>query len=155
VSDGIDLTRHNGRCGVTEATIDGSGNDAFFETGGALVPQDSDTQRDFYDARSDGGFPGGTLAGACEGELCRAPFAAPPSLGPVTSSAAVGDGNLAAGPVATVITKPPVKKLTRAQRLAKALRVCRTKHNKKRRRRCEVQRRREFRAHPAEKRGNR
>ena len=37
--------------------LDASAGDVFFHTSDSLVPQDSDSQFDVYDARVDGGFP--------------------------------------------------------------------------------------------------
>ena len=114
-----------------------SGSDVFFVTRERLVPEDQDDLLDVYDARQSGGFER-TAGASCEGEGCRGSlseargiFGAPAS---VTFS---GAGNLA--PAAAM--KPVVKAraLTRAQKLAKALKGCRREKSKKKRVECEKQ----------------
>jgi hypothetical protein len=57
------------------------------------------------------------------------------------SASSSGQGNLLApGP------KPAVKPLTRAQKLAKALKRCRSKHRKRKRASCEALARKQYRA---------
>jgi hypothetical protein len=60
------------------------------------VPQDTDGDLDFYDARVGGGFPEPPLpAPPCSGDSCQGPpSVAPPGADPV-SSAFRGAGNLA------------------------------------------------------------
>ncbi len=82
---------------------DESGRDVFFTTVDSLVPQDTDTQQDIYDARVEGGFPApagrpGCVEDACQGPLST-PFAAPAAGG---SALLAGGGNLT--PAAS---KPP------------------------------------------------
>jgi hypothetical protein len=50
------------------ASADGS--NAFFMTHSQLVPQDTDSSADIYDARIDGGFPGAAESSACLGDTC-------------------------------------------------------------------------------------
>ena len=64
--------------------MDESGSDVFFFTTDPLVPQDTDTQAGWYDARAGGGFPApvsppGCEGGACQGDLSATPF--PPTAG--------------------------------------------------------------------------
>ncbi len=100
-----------------------SGDDVFFETRSQLVPQDTDEQFDIYDARVGGGFPNPPApAPACVGESCKAaPVGGPAGQAP-GSAGVSGVGNIMPSPAAVVVKS---KSLTRAQRLAAALRVCR------------------------------
>jgi hypothetical protein len=114
---------------------DESGRDVFFSTSDSLVPQDTDTQASWYDAREAGGFPAPAPPPACVGDPCQGPLSATPST-PSAGSTGIAEGNLAP-PVSKLVVKP--KPLTRAQQLAKALKACRAKHNKHRRAVCESQ----------------
>jgi hypothetical protein len=106
--------------------VDASGQNVFFTTEAQLVGQDKDELSDLYDARVDGGFPAPKV-NECVGEACQGAPSAPP--GPVMpgSLSPSGQGNLAPLP-AVKSTTPPPKPLTRAQKLAKALKAC-TKDN--------------------------
>jgi hypothetical protein len=116
--------------------VDPSGGDVFFTTADQLVPQDAESQMVLYDAREEGGFPAPLLAPGCVGETCRGTPAAAPMFATPSSATFSGSGNL----------PPPVKAvvLTRAQKLAKALKACRTKHNKHKRVVCERQARKRY-----------
>ena len=60
--------------------LDESGEDVFFGTAESLVPHDTDTQRDTYDARIGGGFPTPAEVLTCEDEMgCRPPISAAPA----------------------------------------------------------------------------
>ena len=121
----------SGTSGVDSSFFDASlsGNDVFFETAAQLVGQDTDRKLDIYDARVGGGFPSVSSSVPCAGDACKAPPAvSAPGQAPGSSSF-VGPGNPAAvagGPAARV------RVLTRAQRLAKALRVCEKQRRKRR-----------------------
>jgi hypothetical protein len=112
---------------------DESGGDVFFFSSDSLVPQDTDTQASWYDARVGGGFPAPVSPAGCEGEACQGSLSATPSLTAANSTTAEG-GNLA-----PPVSKPVVTPLTRPQKLAKALKACRAKHNKRKRASCETQ----------------
>jgi hypothetical protein len=116
-----------------------SGDDAFFLTAAKLRPEDFDASLDLYDARVC------TQASPClpvpqaspppcaTGESCKpAPLPQPPIFGAPSSATFSGAGNVTAEsrPVAAH------KSLTRAQRLARALRACHRKHGKRERARC-------------------
>jgi hypothetical protein len=128
--------------------VSGDGANVFFVTEDALVPTDTDTQFDIYDARictaeSPCVKPPPPASPPCLGEACHGiPAAAPSLLTPGTVSFN-GAGNL-------VSAAPAVKQksLTRAQKLAKALTSCRKKykHSRKRRAACEKQADRAYRA---------
>jgi Tol biopolymer transport system component len=112
-----------------------SGSDVFFLTAAPLALQDVDTGPDIYDARvcADAApclaSPGTPRAACSTTESCKAPPSPqPPILGAPPSATFSGSGNLP--PAAHA---PPVKRsLTRAQKLARALRACRKKPKKKR-----------------------
>ena len=134
---------------------DATGANVFFTTADQLVPQDTDTQVDYYDARictaSDPCItqPPPPLP-PCQGEACHGIPAAAPSLltpGSVTFS---GAGNLSP-PVSKPAVRP--RSLTRAQKLARALKACRTRHNKRKRATCEKQARKQY--APVKKKGKR
>lgn len=113
-----------------------SGQDVFFVTGQQLVGQDDDTLVDMYDARVDGGFPAPAKppAPCVETTVCRG--AGPPAttFGTPGSELTSGAGNLTA-PVKESVkpAKPkPKKKLTRRQKLERALSQCGKRPPKKR-----------------------
>lgn len=133
ISDGHDASMLINSPAVELVGLDASGEDVFFMTADALVPQDTNTQQDVYDARVDGGFPAPVSPAECEGEACQNSLSATPS--PLTAgSTTIGGG----GNVAQVAPKPVVKALTRAQKLSKALKACRVKHSKRKRAGCEA-----------------
>jgi|GEM_PF-281681 len=133
-----------------EATPDGSS--VFFVSESQLLPQDTDTAFDIYDARICTGVapcltPPTLAPPACgEAETCR-PAQPPQPIpgGPSGSATFSGPGN-ATPPTAAgqqvkgskAGTKPAVKPLTRAQKLANALKACKRLHAKKKRRACEA-----------------
>jgi hypothetical protein len=124
-----------------------SGTDAFFFTTASLVPQDTDTQAGWYDARVGGGFPAPASTSGCAGDACQGSLGAAPSLPGAGGSSTAAGSNVspAAGKPAT----PKAKVLTRAQQLTKALKACHVKKNRGRRRSCEVTARRRYGAKPA------
>lgn len=100
-----------------------SGNDVFFATSSALVPQDIDGAYDIYDARVGGGFPVSTPAAPCQGESCQPPPSTPPATPVAGTVTFVGPGNPAPGHV-TVKTIAKIKLLKRTVKGTKiALRV--------------------------------
>jgi hypothetical protein len=130
-----------------------SGEDVFLQTREALVTGDHDQLVDVYDARAGGEPPLPVqpveCVQACQGTLPAAPtFAAP-------GSAALSEpgSSTAAAPVA-VSVKPRAKPLTRAQKLATALRACRSK-TKSKRRGCEAQAKKRYGAKPKAKKTSR
>jgi DNA-binding beta-propeller fold protein YncE len=129
-----------------------SGNDAFFLTDQALLSSDTDHAYDLYDARVCG--PSGCLKPpvpvppCANEEACRPSRTPPPSPGgsPTTSTGGLA-GN--AGTVETrgeKVGKKPTVKLTKKQKLERALRSCRKRYkkNKKRRLSCERSARRAY-----------
>jgi WD40-like Beta Propeller Repeat len=110
-----------------DASEDGSS--VFFTTRQQLTPGDTDQEADLYDARVDGGvvIPGAT---ACTGTGCQGLPLAPPVFEVPPTVTFAGVGNFPAPP--KVVAKP----LTRAQKLAAALKVC-AKRPKKQRASCQ------------------
>ncbi len=136
----------SGRSSAASSFGDASadGNDVFFLTAQPLVSQDRDENRDLYDARVLGGLAAqnpSPPAAACVGEACRAASGSPPVFGVSSSAALAGAGNLA--PSATGVAVPRGRSLTRAQKLARALKAC-AHGPRKRRRVCQAQARRQF-----------
>jgi len=103
--------------------VSASGGDVFFRTGDQLVPGDTDTDIDFYDARIDGGFPAPVMEAGCVGDACQGSASSPPAFGVPSSVAFSGGGNLAPLPVSGPVVVQ-AKALTAAQKLARALKVC-------------------------------
>lgn len=130
-----------------------NGDNVFFFTRQSLVGQDQDLNADIYDARVDGGIAAQNPPAPpapCPGEACLGASGAAPVLGaPSTDATFSGGGNLTPALTPPVST-PATKSLTRAQKLAKALKAC-EKKPKKRRAACEKQARKQY--APAKKKG--
>ncbi len=122
-----------------------SGDDVFFLTASRLVPQDSDTALDVYDAHvcseaSPCIAPAASAPPCTTADSCRAaPLPQPSLFGAPPSATFSGAGNLP--PPAG---KPASKPLTRAQKLAKALKACHKKKNRRKRAACESQTRKSY-----------
>ena len=97
----------------------GSGRDVFFSTQDRLVPQDTDTLLNIYDARENGGFPAPLSATGCSGDACQGSLGASPLLPSLGGSATQSGGENVTLPVSKPVVKPKAKPLTRAQKLAK------------------------------------
>ncbi|HEY5193365.1 MAG TPA: hypothetical protein VIJ39_05770 [Solirubrobacteraceae bacterium] len=113
-----------------------TGGDVFFITQAKLLSQDFDTALDVYDAHEcTNGVPcyapEPVSPPACStGDSCKAAPSPQPSIfGPAPSATFSGAGN-----VTTPISTPAVtkKRLTKAQKLARALKACRKKKHKQR-----------------------
>jgi hypothetical protein len=140
----------SGESALESAFLDASesGGDVFFLTSAKLTSQDGDASRDVYDAHqcttaSPCPPPGAAEPPPCDtGDSCKAaPSGQPEVFGAPASALFSGAGNLPApGPAATV--KGP----TRAERLTKALRSCKKRfpRSKRRRNSCEQSARRQF-----------
>lgn len=115
-----------------------SGEDVFFLTAAQLSGQDVDSLNDIYDAHVCG-----------EGWQCPSTFSSPPActttdscraapspqpeiFGAPSSQTFSGVGGLAPAPAPAVTVKVKAKPLTRAQKLAKALKACKLKPKPKR-----------------------
>ncbi len=147
ISDGRDLAEGEGptASAVQLKGVDATGSNVLFTTADPLVGQDRDTQRDFYDARIDGGFPAPATISVCEtGDTCHEPPIPPEAEPLLASEIFTGPGNL----TPTIIPPPPPKHETpaqiRAKHLRTALKACRKDHKKKKRLACERRARRKY-----------
>ncbi len=110
------------------------GSDVFFLTAASLVPQDLGSSLNVYDAHECTAQSPCTAAPVtpppCStGDACKpAPTPQPTLFGAPSSETFSGAGNIAAPPPAAVTPRS----LTRAQKLAKALRACRREPRKRR-----------------------
>jgi hypothetical protein len=112
----------------------------------AYLRQDPDGLSDVYDVRVNGGFPQPPPStGGCVGDECQGVPSAAPSFN--TASGFTGLGNI----VHTSAGKAKAKGLTRAHKLARALKACRRSVPGKGRRRCEARARRRYGAHKTSK----
>jgi len=129
-----------------------SGSSVFFLTEAQLLPQDTDTAFDIYDARECTAAspcltpPAPTPSGCVEISTCRPaePAQPLPQGGGQGTASYAGPGNPALPPAAKqqVRDDKAAKRLTRAQLLTRALRSCRKLHNRRRREDCEAHARR-------------
>jgi len=130
--------------GGTAIGISSSGQDVYFSTGQPLTAGDSGTETDFYDARIAGGFPASAPT-PCSGEACQGqPVPQPQPPGTSASAAFNGPGSPLSAETPPA-SQPKPKPLTAAQKLAKALKACKAKHNKKKRTACEKKARNTYR----------
>ena len=132
-----------------------NGDEVFFTTAERLVASDEDTNYDVYGARVCSEFSPClkyevTGSAPCEGlggpNACRGPEGAHEGgAPPPASSTFSGPGNVSQkeGPGGGTLPKQTVK-LTRAQKLKRALKACRKKHQKKKRQACERQARKRY-----------
>lgn len=113
--------------------MDATGGNVFFSTRDRLVPVDHDELMDVYDAREGGGIAtqGEVVGhGECHGEACQPPAGGvgDPALASLSFEGA--SGLLAPAPAPVVAAK--ARSLTRAQKLARALRDCRRSPKRRR-----------------------
>jgi hypothetical protein len=134
---------------ATESTFldaSGDGSDVFFLTAAKLVPADVDTSLDVYDAHECTGSSPCYAAPAapvpCTSEAsCRPAVTPQPGIyGFPPSAVFSGPGDLTPAPAPAVAAKP----LTRAQKLAKALKACKAKRKRKQRASCEAAARKRY-----------
>jgi hypothetical protein len=123
-----------------------SGDDVFFVTAGKLVAQDHDTAYDLYDARvctaaeqcpTASVVPGQPCSGEA-GDECRSGTSTPLAGFTSPATGTPGSGNIVAK--AETLASKTVQKAkppTRAQELAKALKLCKKDRSKKKRAACE------------------
>ena len=136
--------------GVTEAPgMSASGSDIVFATTTRLVGQDTDNLQDIYDARIRGGFPAPPPEPSCSGEACQGSASSSPVFGTPGSQSFTGGGNLTPGPISFEVlgakeSKPKPTILTTAQKLAKALAVCKRDKSKSKRTKCEKEARKRY-----------
>jgi hypothetical protein len=116
---------------------DPSGGDVFFVSGDSLVPRDTDTQLDWYDARVEGGFEEAIAGPGCSEETCQGQAIIAPILPSLGGSATQsGEPPVALAPGARASAP-------KMSRLARALKACR-KGPRKQRRACEARARRRY-----------
>jgi hypothetical protein len=123
-------------------TASHSGDDVFFYTYDDPVPGPTAGDSAVFDARIGGGFPA-SVRHKCSPGACRTPVGPGPALTALASSSFSGLGNLAPPAPASAV-KPAPKPLTRAQKLTKALKACRSKHDKRKRSVCEKSARKRY-----------
>jgi Tol biopolymer transport system component len=146
LSDGRDTHAVAEQQDVNLIGISATGSDVFFTTADPLVGQDGDTQQDIYDARVGGGFAAPVAGAGCAGESCQGSPSVSPVFSAPASAAFAGSGNLVLSPSSSSspVLKPKSAVRARALALAKALRSCRSKRDRRRRSACEVQARRRY-----------
>lgn len=149
ISDGKDTTPQGDSLVVPVelAGSDASGANVFFATFDPLTQEDTDGERNYYDAHICSEEepcppPKPAPPAPCEGEACHG---VPPgqSTGQTPGSESfIGPGNLISP--APAPPKPKTATQIRAEKLAKALKACHAKHNKHKRATCEKQARKRF-----------
>jgi hypothetical protein len=124
-----------------------SGDDVFFITASKLVGADYDTGYDVYDAHVCGSEGVGCVSEpvspppCTSGDSCKAaPSPQPEIFGATPSATFSGQGNVVEAPRSAVRSRS----LTKAQKLARALRACRGKRNGRKRAACERQARKRY-----------
>jgi hypothetical protein len=137
-SDGCVGLVSSGGSGEESGFLDASatGGDVFFLTSAKLVGQDFDTALDVYDAHECSTSapcfaPPPVAPPVCDtGDACKAaPTPQPAVFGSPSSATFSGAGNVTSSGSKSVVDS---KGLTRAQKLARALRACRKKRGKRR-----------------------
>jgi hypothetical protein len=116
-----------------------SGDDVFMTTRGKMVPEDENENTDVYDIRANTVPP--PTSPQCTGSGCQGVPTTPPIFATPPSVTYDGVGNFEGSAPAKASVKP--KSLTRAARLARALKTCQRKPKKKRRS-CEAQARTKY-----------
>ncbi len=125
-----------------------NGNDAFIVTRAKLVPEDENETFDLYDVRVDGVRP--VAPPVCTGTGCQGLPAGPPVFATPSSVTFGGVGNF----TASVRESAKPKSLTRAQKLARALKACERQKRRKGRASCRAHVRRIYRAEGKSSRGS-
>jgi hypothetical protein len=125
--------------------VSGSGNDVFMVSRAQLTPEDHNETYNVFDARVGGVEP--VLPPACSGAGCQGVPASAPTFATPASVTFNGVGDFPAGAAETkpiAVPKAKAKPLTRAQKLAKALKTCNREKSKSRRVVCERQAHKQF-----------
>jgi ribosomal protein L24E len=77
ISDGVDVAEGSNEISQSNSSAvelfgtDEKGTDVFFSTTDPLVPADTDTGYDIYDARAEGGFAPAPAPTVCQGDTCK------------------------------------------------------------------------------------
>ncbi len=114
----------NGRGGILNLLLGSAeeGRDVFIYTSSKLVPQDTDTAGDIYDARIGGGFPPPAPSPVeCEADACSTPASAPDDVTPA-SFTFTGVGNIVQSPSSKPVAnskRPKAKKKAKKKRKGK------------------------------------
>jgi hypothetical protein len=130
------------------------GDSVFFLTGERLVPEDTDTSLDIYDARvctaaAPCPNPAVSTPACTTADACRAaPSPQPPIFGATASATFSGAGNVTSPTGGSGVG---TRSLTRAQKLTAALRACHKKRGKRKRAVCEREARKRYGAKSARK----
>jgi sugar lactone lactonase YvrE len=153
ISDGRDVGVNKGAAAMCSPALsstcllgtDASGANVFFSSSDQLVPADTNSEVDYYDAR---------VCDPAHGNPCIPPPAGspPPCLGEACHGIPAGTPPVPGAPTATfngqgnVISPSPskAKPLTNAQKLAKALKACKKLKSKRKRAACVKQARRRY-----------
>jgi hypothetical protein len=115
VSDGEDVSSHNGSCGTEFQGIDADAGNILFGSANGLLSSDVDGgQRDIYDARVGGGFPSSVSEASCGGIGCEGPSSTSPVFSAPGSSSSSGSGNFAPPPQSPSSTKTKPKPKAKA-----------------------------------------
>ena len=123
---------------TTFADASANGEDVFVQTRQQLVSEDHDPLVDLYDVRLGGGFPAPSVPAGCVADECQASPTVP-GFAPPASIGFAGAGNQQA-----VVSKPAAKGQSNARKLARALKACKRKRGRLRRRKCEAQAHRHY-----------
>ena len=130
------LLSHGVEGAATFVDASANGSDVFFVARQHLVPEDSTENGELYDARVDGTLP--VKPPECTGTGCQGVPASAPIFATPASVTFNGVGNFPSPTTPTVRTGTKPKSLTRTQKLSKALKACRKKHQRKQRSTCEA-----------------
>ena len=119
--------------------VSASGDDVFIGTSDALLGGIPSDLRAVYDVRVDGGFPASPAAQECDnGDACKPPAAAQPAVfGAPATATFSGSGNVAPTVTPTVTPKQKTAAVVRAEKLTRALKICRKDRKRRGRARCE------------------
>ncbi len=126
-----------------------NGNDVFFITTQGLVRADTDNSLSLYDARVNGGFAEPPESAECGGEGCKGSPPPSPSFSAPSSASFSGEGNLAPPSFKPAGKSRKASKLTRRQKLAKALKACAHRRSRRERQLCRRRARRRYHAKTA------
>jgi WD40-like Beta Propeller Repeat len=123
-----------------------NGENVFFGTANPLLSKEGGGNIAIYDARVDGGSPASVAAPSCDdADSCKPPESPQPAIfGSPSSATFSGPGNATPPVAATVTPKKKTAAELRAEKLAKALKSCRTKKDKQKRQACEKQARAKY-----------
>jgi hypothetical protein len=117
ISDGHDMVNVVEKPAVELIGTDESGLDVFFTTADGLVPADSNTQVDIYDARIGGGFTPPSEQAPCTADSCQGAPSTSPSLLVPGVSPAPEEAGASSGSVQKIkAKKKPVKRKAKARK---------------------------------------